>query len=61
MTDLRNEAVVWMSQMLTDNPHLTATALAEGVATALDHDSWLDDESHWIWDLAVDMVTAGCS
>lgn len=53
---------MWMSQMLADNPYLTATALVEGTAAALDQQAWLHDDTHWIWDLAVDIVEAayGC-
>lgn len=28
------------------------TRLAENTAWEMGHDEWLDDESHWIWDLA---------
>jgi DNA-directed RNA polymerase specialized sigma24 family protein len=31
-----------MVQMLKDNPHLSATALAEGAAAAIGKESWLD-------------------
>ena len=30
-----------------------STDLAEACADALDHDEWLDDESHQVWDLAI--------
>jgi len=58
MSDLRHEAQMWMTQMLKDNPHLSATALAEGTAAAIGKESWLDREIHWLWDLAVDMLEA---
>ena len=29
------------------------TALAEAAADALDHDEWLDDETHQVWDIAI--------
>jgi len=31
------------------------TALAESAALIFDHPEWLDDETHWVWDLAVDL------
>jgi len=34
------------------------TLLAENTAHALDRDEWLDDETHWIWELAVDVGNA---
>lgn len=37
---------------LTDE--VNCTALAEQTAIELDHPEWLDDEQHFIWDLAVD-------
>ena len=32
------------------------TKIAEDCAIAMDHDEWLDDETHWIWDLALDIL-----
>ena len=29
------------------------TALSEAAACDCDHDEWLDDETHWIWDFAL--------
>ena len=31
---------------------INATKLAEYVAMTLDHDEWLDDETHPLWDIA---------
>ena len=31
------------------------TQLAEAAAITFDHPEWLDDETHWVWDLAVDI------
>jgi hypothetical protein len=33
-------------------PTATCTELAEATAIYLDHEEWLDDPDHWIWDLA---------
>lgn len=36
--------------------HDNATSLAEDAAhnaVDTDHDAWLDDESHWLWELAL--------
>lgn len=32
---------------------VNCTHLAENTAWALNRDEWLDDETHWIWDMAV--------
>jgi len=31
----------------------TATELAENVAHELDHDEWLDEEDHYVWEAAL--------
>ncbi len=31
----------------------SATTLAEQTATAMGNPEWLDDETHWVWDMAV--------
>jgi hypothetical protein len=31
---------------------INMTALAEAAAHQFDHDEWLDDETHWVWDAA---------
>lgn len=31
----------------------TATHLAEAAAIEIGHDYWLDDETHWIWEMAL--------
>ena len=43
-----------MFNHLACDPDATATSLAEAAAITLGHDEWLDDETHWIWDLAVE-------
>jgi hypothetical protein len=40
----------------SDCGEVNCTKLAENAASYLDHDEWLDDETHWIWDVAVDMA-----
>ena len=30
------------------------TALAEELASQFNKEEWLDDETHWIWDLAIE-------
>lgn len=32
------------------------TRLVENAAWHFDHDEWLDDETHWVWDLAVEIA-----
>ena len=34
---------------------LNATGLAEAAAWAFDHDEWLDDETHEVWEIAAAM------
>jgi hypothetical protein len=43
----------WIAKLGPDN----MTMLAENTANEMGHDEWLDDETHWIWDLAAEMVT----
>lgn len=38
--------------------HEHGTGLAERVAHELDHDEWLDDETHWIWEIAMEALDA---
>lgn len=33
------------------------TGLAEDCALEFDHDEWLDDPDHWIWEVAVEVAT----
>lgn len=34
------------------------TRLAEAAAEHFDHDEWLDDPDHWVWDVAIDASDA---
>lgn len=34
---------------------LNTTQLAENAAHAFDHDEWLDDGTHWVWDIALEV------
>ncbi|MFA4971256.1 MAG: hypothetical protein WC683_01500 [bacterium] len=42
---------------LEDDEEANATQIAENVAHDLGHDEWLDDDTHWIWDVAMDAAT----
>ena len=33
---------------------INLTQLAENAAHEFNHDEWLDDESHWVWEVALD-------
>lgn len=41
--------------MFSDCGEVNCTKLAEEAAKYLDHDEWLDEETHWVWSLAVDV------
>jgi len=41
-----------------DMGSVNLTKLAEGAAHAFDHDEWLDDETHWVWDVAITAADA---
>lgn len=39
--------------------HDNATSLAEDAAhnaLPVDHDAWLNDETHWVWELAIEVI-----
>lgn len=36
----------------------SATQLAENVAHEFGQDEWLDDETHWVWEMAATIYTA---
>jgi len=56
-----------MRQELTDYSHpdlweggeVNYTRLAENAAWHFDHDEWLDDETHWVWDVALEAGEEG--
>jgi hypothetical protein len=57
----RRAARVMMINLLNNGDYIDCgevqcTQLAEYVAHDLNHSEWLDDETHWIWDLAVDLA-----
>lgn len=47
----------WMQKALqednTDHWDVNTTQLAEDCAHAFEHDDWLDDDTHIVWDAAV--------
>jgi hypothetical protein len=48
----------WMKSMVDDHvdrktDEVNTTSLAEGAAHEFDHDEWLDDSNHWVWDLSM--------
>ena len=47
-----------MDADLVNDLDLNPTVLAENAAHALEHDEWLDDETHWIWELSLSKVSA---
>ncbi len=42
---------------LGDGDEANATQIAENIAHEMDHDEWLDDHTHWIWDVAMDAAS----
>lgn len=42
--------------IFSDCGEVNCTKLAEETAKHLDHDEWLDDCTHWIWDLALEVA-----
>ena len=47
---------MWIRIQQDDDIGMTCTELAEEAAIYFDHDKWLDDETHWIWELAFEVV-----
>jgi hypothetical protein len=41
---------------IEDDPTLSMTGLAELIARRFDADDWLDDETHWVWDIAAELA-----
>lgn len=52
MTKLRRLVREYMEDMLNEVPQATMTDLAEAAAIGVCRDQWLDDETHWVWELA---------
>ena len=50
----RQAVTRWMKQH--KNEFETATALAESAAITWQKPEWLDDDQHWIWDVAIDVL-----
>ena len=53
----------WIRNWMNDYVHEIskpeyATQLAENCANALDHDEWLDDPDHFIWEIALEFYDA---
>jgi hypothetical protein len=42
----------------SDTNEVNRTQLAENTAHALNHDEWLDDSDHILWDFAIDIAEA---
>lgn len=57
---MRSEIMEYMTANREDNVdsetcEINATQLAEDTAWALGHAEWLDDETHVVWDIAVEV------
>jgi len=44
----------FMSRLHWDYPDMSATQIAEDTANHLNHAEWLENETHWIWELAIE-------
>lgn len=55
LTKEMQEAIQIGFALQEEIPGISLTAMAEEIALELDHDEWLDDETHWIWDIVVDI------
>ena len=53
-----NRAKLFMLRHVAHNPDITATALAEDAAEFLARPEYIEDETHWIWDVAYDTIDA---
>ena len=56
---LKARVRAWMYNDAEYDPHLcgvNCTQLAENAAHMFSHDEWLDDEQHWVWELAADVA-----
>lgn len=51
---------IWNWMLRNAERYDNATNLAEAAAHEADgdHDDWLDDDTHWIWDLAAEIIPA---
>ena len=63
---MKNQVRNFMRYELEDRSHIDIwyqgyevnyTRLAENAAWHFNHDEWLDDECHWVWELAIQV---GC-
>lgn len=46
----------WRDHRERETGEVIATPLAEDAAWTFGHNEWLDDETHWVWDLAVEVA-----
>lgn len=61
---MMEEVKLWMLSALTLEPkefqdesgQFIATKIAESAAVYYEQDNWLNDESHWIWDIAIESI-----
>lgn len=52
-TKLYGKVRAHITRLHSAYPNLNMTELAEDTAIVFNHDEWLDDPDHWIWDLAL--------
>lgn len=55
---MATEAQVLLALPFNDSER-NATHLAENAAQEFDADAWLDDETHWVWEFALDFWPEG--
>lgn len=53
---IRKKVRKHMFELMRKTNEFTATTLVEQTARDLNYDEWLDDDTHFVWDIAVDVV-----
>lgn len=63
---MKKQALAYMlralgnGECINDYGQVSLTQLAENTAHELGHDEWLDDETHWVWEEAINAAKIRC-
>lgn len=52
----KHAVIRWMRGHAASHQEVNATQLAEAAAHEFDEAAWLDDETHWIWEEAAEII-----